>query len=96
MRTISTVATEEEVYGQIGLPWIPPEIREDRGEIEAAQQGKLPNLITLDDMRADLHMHTVWSDGKFSVREMAEAALERGREYICITDHSQARPSPTA
>ncbi len=82
-------ATEAEVYDKIGLAWIPPEIREDWGEIEAAQQGKLPNLITLDDMRADLHMHTVWSDGKFSVREMAEAALERGREYICITDHSQ-------
>ena len=82
-------ATEEEVYQQIGLAWIPPEIREDWGEIEAAKAGTLPNLITLDDMRADLHMHTVWSDGKFSVREMAEAALERGREYICITDHSQ-------
>ena len=82
-------ATEEEVYAKIGLPWIPPEIREDWGEIEAAQAGKLPNLIKLEDMRADLHMHTVWSDGKFTVREMAEAALARGREYICITDHSK-------
>ncbi len=82
-------ATEEEVYAKIGLPWIPPEIREDWGEIEAAQAGKLPKLITIEDMRADLHMHTVWSDGKFTVREMAEAALARGREYICITDHSK-------
>lgn len=82
-------ATEEEVYAQLGLPWIPPELREDRGEIEAAQAGKLPTLITLADMRADLHMHTVWSDGHSTVREMAEAALARGREYICITDHSR-------
>ncbi len=82
-------ATEAEVYTQIGLPLIPPEIREDWGEIEAAQANKLPHLIELADMRADLHMHTVWSDGKFSVREMAEAAQARGREYICITDHSK-------
>ncbi len=82
-------ATEEEVYAAVGLPWIPPEIREDWGEIEAAQAGKLPNLINIEDMRADLHMHTVWSDGKFTVREMAEAAWARGREYICITDHSK-------
>ncbi len=82
-------ATEEAVYAQLGLPWIPPEIREDWGEIEAAQAGKLPTLITLADMRTDLHMHTVWSDGHATVREMAEAALARGREYICITDHSK-------
>ncbi len=82
-------ATEEEVYQRVGLPWIPPEIREDHGEIEAALAGRLPNLITLEDMRADLHMHTVWSDGKATVREMAQAALARGREYICITDHSK-------
>ena len=82
-------ATEEEVYERLGLPWIPPEIREDHGEIEAALAGKLPKLITMDDMRSDLHMHTTWSDGKFSVREMAEAALARGREFICITDHSK-------
>lgn len=82
-------ATEEEVYERVGLPWIPPEIREDWGEIEAAQAGKLPNLITLEDIHADLHMHTVWSDGKATVREMAEAALARGRQFICITDHSK-------
>ena len=82
-------ATEEEVYAHVDLPYIPPELREDAGEFEAAAQGKLPNLITLDDLRADLHMHTTWSDGHFSIREMAEAARERGREYIVITDHSQ-------
>jgi DNA polymerase (family X) len=80
--------TEEEVYNALGLPWIPPEIREDWGEIEAAQQGRLPNLITLDDIHADLHMHTTWSDGKLSVREMADAAKARGRKFIVITDHS--------
>lgn len=82
-------ATEEEVYAQIGLPWIPPEIREDTGELEAAEGAKLPKLITLDDIQADLHMHTTWSDGHASVREMAEAALARGRKYIVITDHSK-------
>jgi DNA polymerase (family 10) len=81
-------ATEEEVYERVGLPYIPPELREDSGEIEAAQQGKLPNLIVLDDMQADLHMHTTWSDGRLSVREMAEEARRRGRKYIVITDHS--------
>jgi DNA polymerase (family 10) len=82
-------ATEEEVYQHLGMSYIPPEIREDWGEIEAAQQGRIPKLIELADIRADLHMHTVWSDGKLTVREMAEAALARGREYIVITDHSQ-------
>jgi DNA polymerase (family 10) len=81
-------ATEEEVYERVGLPYIPPELREDSGEIEAAQKGKLPNLIVLDDIQADLHMHTTWSDGKLSVREMAEEAKRRGRKYIVITDHS--------
>lgn len=83
-------ANEEEVYERLGLPWIPPELREDWGEIEIAQAGKLPALITLADMRADLHMHTTWSDGKLSIREMAEQALARGRQYIVITDHSQS------
>ncbi|MBZ0279181.1 MAG: DNA polymerase/3'-5' exonuclease PolX [Anaerolineae bacterium] len=82
-------ATEEEVYAKLGLPWIPPELREDSGEIEAALENRLPNLITLKDMQADLHMHTTWSDGKLSIREMAEAAKARGRKYIVITDHSQ-------
>ncbi len=83
-------ATEEEVYATVGLPWIPPEIRENTGEFEAAMAGKLPNLITLDDIHADLHMHTVWSDGKLTAREMAEEARKRGRKYIVITDHSHS------
>ncbi len=82
-------ATEEEVYATVGLPLIPPEIRENNGEIEAAMAGKLPNLITLNDIQADLHMHTTWSDGTLSVRGMAEEALKRGRKFIVITDHSQ-------
>ncbi|MBZ0298250.1 MAG: DNA polymerase/3'-5' exonuclease PolX [Anaerolineae bacterium] len=81
-------ATEEEVYAAVDLPYIPPELREDSGEIEAAQQGKLPNLIVLGDLQSDLHMHTTWSDGHLSIREMAEAAQRRGRKYIVITDHS--------
>ncbi len=82
-------ATEAEVYAQLGMPFIPPEIREDWGEIEVAQKGGLPTLIQPGDIRADLHMHTVWSDGKATIREMAEAAQARGREFIVITDHSR-------
>lgn len=84
-----TCDTEEAVYATLDMPWIPPELREDSGEIEAAKEDRLPELITIDDIRADLHMHTTWSDGKRSVREMAEAAKARGRHYIVITDHSQ-------
>jgi DNA polymerase (family 10) len=83
-------ATEEEVYEVLGLPYIPPELREDRGEIEAAQDNNLPNLIRLDDIKADLHMHTTWSDGSLSIREMAEGAKAQGLSYIVITDHSQS------
>lgn len=82
--------TEAEVFESVDLPWIPPELREDRGELDAARAGKLPDLVTLDDVRGDLHMHTTWTDGKASAREMAEAALERGYAYVAITDHSQA------
>lgn len=82
-------STEEAVYAQVGLPWIPPEMREDAGELEAAEADTLPTLITLEDIQADLHMHTVWSDGHATVRDMAEAALARGRKYIVITDHSK-------
>ena len=83
-------ATEEEVYERLGLAWIPPELREGRGELEAAVAGGpgLPQLITLEDIRGDLHMHTTSSDGKQTAEEMAEAARERGLEYIAITDHS--------
>jgi DNA polymerase (family 10) len=83
-------ATEEEVYAAVGLPWIPPEIREGQGEIEAAQRGELPELVTLEEIRGDLHMHTQWSDGKDTAEVMARAAASRGYEYCCITDHSQS------
>lgn len=81
-------ATEEEVYARLGLPYIPPTLREDRGEIEVAKIGKLPVLIELEDIRSDFHMHTEWSDGMLSVMEMARAARERGLATIAITDHS--------
>ncbi len=81
-------ATEEEVYERLGMQWIPPELREDRGELEAARKGKLPQLIELDDIRGDLHMHTIASDGHASIEEMAATARERGYEYVAITEHS--------
>jgi DNA polymerase (family 10) len=80
-----TCATEEEVYARLGLPCSPPELREDRGELEAA---RLPELIELEDIRGDLHSHTVASDGHNTIEEMAVAARERGYEYLAITDHS--------
>jgi len=81
-------ATEEEVYATLGLPWIPPELREDRGEIEAALKGKLPRLITPEDMLAEFHTHTNWSDGRLSVLELARVARQRGLKLLAITDHS--------
>ena len=81
-------ATEEEVYERLGLQWVPPELREGRGELEAAAAGTLPDLITLEDLRGDLHSHTVLSDGRQDVEAMAEAARARGYEYLAITDHS--------
>ena len=81
-------ATEEEVYALLELPWIPPELREDRGEVQAALAGKLPTLVELNDMCAELHCHTTWSDGKLPVKEMAEAARDRGYKILAITDHS--------
>jgi DNA polymerase (family 10) len=82
--------TEAGVYEAIGLPWIPPEIRENTGEIEAALENRLPHLVELGDIRGDLHMHTTETDGRASLEEMAEAARARGYEYIAITDHSKA------
>ncbi|MFO8035906.1 MAG: DNA polymerase/3'-5' exonuclease PolX [Anaerolineales bacterium] len=79
--------TEVGMYEQIGLPWISPELREDRGEIQAAQQGELPALIELQDIRGDLQMHSTWSDGKSSLEEMLQGCRERGYEYFAITDH---------
>jgi DNA polymerase (family 10) len=84
------VATEEELYARLGLPYIPPELREDTGEIEAAERGELPNLIEVSDVRGDLHVHTNWSDGKGTIESMAEAAIERGYEYLVYCDHSQS------
>jgi DNA polymerase (family 10) len=82
--------TEEEVYDTLGLPWIPPEMREHRGEIAVAADGNLPTLITLEDIRGDLQMHSTWSDGKNSIEEMLEACAARGYDYFALTDHSQA------
>ncbi len=79
---------EEEVYAALGLPWIPPELREDRGEIEAAARGELPELLELGHLRGDLQMHSDWSDGKNTIEEMVEGCLERGYEYLALTDHS--------
>jgi DNA polymerase (family 10) len=81
--------TEASVFAAVGLPWIAPELREDRGEIEAAHAGKLPQLVELSDLRGDLHAHTRWTDGHESVREMAVAAAARGLAYLAITDHSR-------
>lgn len=83
-------ATEEEIYAKLGLEWIPPEIRENQGEIEVAEEGRLPKLIELGDILGDLQMHTTASDGKTSVEEMAAAAKKLGYQYILITDHSKA------
>ncbi len=82
--------TEEGVYAALGMAWMPPELRENRGEVEAALEGKLPELVTLEDIRGDLHMHSTWSDGKASVEEMARACLALGYEYFALADHSQA------
>ncbi|MFN2167705.1 MAG: DNA polymerase/3'-5' exonuclease PolX [Anaerolineae bacterium] len=82
--------TEEEIYERFDMSFVPPELREARGEIEAARQGKLPTLVTLDDIRGDLQSHTTASDGKNSLQEMANAARELGHQYLAITDHSPA------
>jgi DNA polymerase (family 10) len=81
---------EADVFRHVGLPWIPPELRENFGEIEAAERGRLPHLICQADLRGDLHMHTTDSDGSGSLRAMAERARELGHQYIAITDHSKA------
>jgi len=82
--------TEEELYGVLGLDWIPPELRENSGEIDAAAEHRLPKLVEFSDVRGDLHMHTTESDGRATLAEMAEAARERGLAYIAITDHSKS------
>jgi DNA polymerase (family 10) len=83
-----TCEREEDVYKTLGLPWIPPELREDRGEVQAAIKGELPNLIELKDIKSDLQIHSTWSDGKLSIRGMAKAALKHGYKILAITDHT--------
>lgn len=82
-------ADENDIYRLIGLPWVPPELREDRGEFESQNQSNFQNLIQLSDIRGDLHMHTTATDGENTIEEMAQAAKQRGLEYIAITDHSK-------
>jgi DNA polymerase (family 10) len=81
-------ASEEEVFKKLGLQFIPPELRENKGEIEGAQKGKLPKLVELADLKGDLQMHTTWSDGTEELEAMAKAAKEKGYDYIAVTDHS--------
>lgn len=83
-------ATEEEIYGVLGLDWIPPELRENSGEIDAAAEHRLPKLVEFRHLRGDLHMHTIESDGRATLAEMADAARSRGLDYIAITDHSKS------
>ncbi len=83
-------ATEEEVYATVGLPWIPPELRENTGEIEAAREGRLPALVTAGDIRGDLHAHTDWSDGHHPLDRLIAAAEARGYEYVIVSDHSRS------
>lgn len=81
---------EEDIYSALNLPWIPPEMREDRGEIEAAQKGELPDLVDIQHIKADFHVHSRWSDGTASLEELAQKAKELGYEYMVITDHSKS------
>ncbi len=87
---LRTFATEAEAYAFLGLPFIEPELREDAGEIEAALAARLPRLITIDDLRGDLHSHSDWSDGVHPIEVMAETARRRGHAYQVLTDHSQS------
>jgi DNA polymerase (family 10) len=87
--SVVAAETEESIYEALGMDWIPPELRENLGEIEAAVRHQLPTVIRQADLRGDVHMHTYATDGRNSIREMADAALERGYEYIAITDHSK-------
>jgi DNA polymerase (family X) len=82
-------ADEKEVYRALGLEWIPPELREDRGEVDASAEHRLPHLIERADLRGDLHSHSTWTDGRASIEEMAQAAKKAGLEYLAVTDHSK-------
>lgn len=81
---------EKDVYRAVELPWIPPELREDRGELAAAERGELPHLLALEDLKGDLQMHSTWSDGRNSIAEMLRACAARGYSYFALTDHSKA------
>jgi DNA polymerase (family 10) len=81
---------EAEVYAALGLAWIPPELREDQGEIARAQSADFSDLVTLNDLRGELHAHTIWSDGKASIEEMTQSAIGLGMEYLVISDHSRS------
>ena len=87
-QTTHSCATEEEVYELLGMEWIPPELRENRGELDAARKKKLPELVALEDIRGELHCHSTASDGRNTIEQMAEAARDAGYSYIAITDHS--------
>ena len=87
--TVVAAAAEEEIYKALGMDWIPPEIRENQGELEAAAEHRLPRLIEQIDLRGDVHMHTQATDGRNTILEMAEAGIARGYQYIAITDHSK-------
>ncbi len=86
---VVAAASEEEIYAALGMDWVPPELRENQGEIEAAAEHRLPALIEASDLRGDVHMHTVATDGRNTILEMAEAGLARGYAYVAITDHSK-------
>ncbi len=86
---VFTAATEEELYDFLGYSWIPPELRENRGELQAAREGTLPELVELDDIRGDLHLHTTWSDGRASLDEMVSTARGLGRTYLAVCDHAR-------
>jgi DNA polymerase (family 10) len=83
-------ANEEDIYEAVGLCWIPPELREDRGEVEAAVEGALPSLVSPEDIKGDLHVHSSWSDGSASIEDMARKAMSMGYQYLVITDHSKS------
>ena len=82
-------ATEEEIYQKLGLAWMPPELRENRGELQAAREGRLPRIIGYEDIKGDLHVHCNWNGGANSIEDIAQAAMDLGYEYIGIADHTK-------